>query len=96
MLKQLIRDGYEDRKSIEKYRRNFLRFSNEILVEKFNEINGLYGVHEQGLWLMGMHQAFEERFGKSPFQLYGPNIIGRGPKIIYLPKVDSFVPVESS
>lgn len=96
MLKQLIRDGFEDRKSIEKYRRRFLRLSNEKLVEKFNEITGVYGVHEQGLYLMGMHQAFEEKFGKSPFQLYALNIIGRGSKIIYLPKVDTFVPDKSS
>ncbi len=93
-LSHIYTPGKGDREAISKYRGRFRRYSNEALIEAYNTLNGLYGVHQQVLYIIALHQEFLKRFNQSPFKSNQDNLLNLGSQIIYDKSLESFSFVE--
>ncbi len=81
----------EDRKVMRKYKDRFNQLSNKKLVEAYNALNGMYGVHRQALYVIALNQEFLKRFNKSPFETSKNHLIGLSSKIVYNESSENFV-----
>lgn len=80
-----------DKQTITEFRESLKKYPNNEIVDKYNKIERLYGVHQQVLYVIAMNQEFIARFGKTPFQIEENCLIGLGRKILYIGNIDSFV-----
>lgn len=79
-----------DSQIIEEKRNQLNEFSNSKLVDEYNSIDKLFGLHHQLLYIIAMHQVFLNRFKASPILLIA-NEISLGRKIQYLHIAENFM-----
>ncbi|MBB1149002.1 hypothetical protein H4K35_02465 [Myroides sp. NP-2] len=85
-----------DKQTITEFRESLKKYPNNEIVDKYNKIERLYGVHQQVLYLIAMNQEFILRFGKTPFQIEENCLVGLGRKILYIGNIYSFVFVDEN
>ena len=83
-----------DREVITKYLADLLTRSNLELIAIYNksEEKGFFGAHQQGLYIIAIHLAFQKRFGKSPITITDNTLIEFTSPIT--PSGDSWKPSE--
>lgn len=79
-----------DQQEIEKYILRFQSYTDEELVNAYNGVKAIYGVHQQVLYLIALDIVFKERFGKSPISNEENIIFGLSGKIVYLQNLKTY------
>lgn len=92
MLTHVYVERPGDHEEITRYIEFFSEFTHGELVDTFNKIKGVYGVHHQGLYFIALHHVFLCKFGKSPFGGDGVNVFSIGTPIVYIPDLVTFLP----
>lgn len=85
-----------DKQTITEFRESLKKYPNNEIVDKYNKIERLYGVHQQVLYIIALNQEFIARFGKTPFQIEENCLVGLGRKILYISNIDNFVFVDEN
>lgn len=80
-----------DKALFQEFSEKFESCSKKELVDAYNKIEQITGVHSQIVYLVVMHKTFQKRFKKSPFVIEDAIAIGLGPKIHYSDQTNDFV-----
>lgn len=85
-----------DKALLQEFNERFLTQSKKELVETYNGINNIFGVHAQMVYLYVLHQVFLEKFGESPLIVESEVVYCLGPKIYYSEELDAIFSVSKS
>lgn len=80
----------EDAARVKSFYDRLNTYDNQTLVDAYNIEKRVVGVNAQTLYLIAMHHAFVERFGKSPIIVTDDTPVKLTGPIYYIDKLETF------
>ncbi len=85
-----------DNEKIKEIRTCLAQCTHQELVDKYNAIEKLFGVHQQALNIIALNLEFIKRFNKTPINIEENCLISLGTKIVYSTSLNTIIKVQEN